>query len=140
MSEETTRQVSPNDRGCDHAEAIIPVSICLLGLTFDSPNLGVGALLDGSMRGILASCPDAKISILDYGYEAFTRSVECDGRSVPIDFVNLRFSKKIYLANNIAYLMSMCLLLRYLAPTSVEKYFVRRNRILRHISTVDTVA
>lgn len=116
------------------------VSICLLGLTFDSPNLGVGALLEGSIRGILTCYPDAKLSVLDYGYEPFTRSFEFNGKVVPIEFINLRFSKKFYLRNNIAYLLLVSFFVRYLAPRGVRRSIIARNETLRRMSEIDLFA
>jgi colanic acid/amylovoran biosynthesis protein len=116
------------------------VSVCLLGLTFDSPNLGVGALLEGSIRGILTCYPEARLSVLDYGYEPFTRSFEFEGKMVPIEFINLRFSKKFYLRNNVAYLLLLSFLLRYLAPARIRKYLIERNTTLRQMSAVDLFA
>lgn len=140
MNEQSNGHTCPRNGGdlCSGSDS--PISICLLGLTFDSPNLGVGALLDGSLQGILTCYPHARLSVLDYGYESFTKFFEFQGRSVPVEFVNLRFSKQFYLENNVAYLLFLSILLRYLAPESVKKYFIERNRTLRHISKVDTVA
>lgn len=137
-----TDQSSPprRSRGPEHAVTERPVNICLLGLTFDSPNLGIGALLDGSIQGILHSIPGANISVLDYGVEPFVRLVEFEGRRVPVEFVNLRFSKKVYLTNNIAYLIIVAFFLRYLTPRSVREYFVGRNSTLRHIARLDMAA
>jgi colanic acid/amylovoran biosynthesis protein len=137
-----TDESSPPRRSRAQAHPVSerPVNICLLGLTFDSPNLGIGALLDGSVRGILHSLPGASISVLDYGVEPFVRFLEFEGRRVPVEFVNLRFSKKVYLANNIAYLIILAFFLRYLAPRPVREYFVGRNRTLRHIARFDVAA
>ncbi len=116
-----------------------PLNICLLGITFDSPNLGVGALLDGSIRGLFHCYPGANISILDYGYEPFERLFDFEGRQIPIKFVNLRFSKKFFLKNNIAYLILLAFLLRYFTPPKLRKRLIEGNRTLQHIAEADIV-
>lgn len=121
------------------AGGAVPVSICLLGLTFDSPNLGVQALLDGSVRSILSACPGAKISVLDYGYDSFSRSARFGDRTADIEFVNLRFSKKLFLPNNIALLMVIATLLKCV-PRRFRTYFTNKNETLRKISQLDMAA
>ena len=60
-----------------------PVKVALMGVTFDSPNLGVGALLGGSISAILSNYPNAQISVLDYGYDPFHRNVRFNDRWTP---------------------------------------------------------
>ncbi len=115
------------------------LKICLLGVAFDSPNLGVGALTDGAIRGILKNFPDAEISILDYGYRPLEFTFELDGRRAPVQLINMRFSKKFYLKNNIAYLLSLALLLRCFAPAKLRDHIARRNTVLRHLAGADVV-
>ncbi len=82
--------------------------IALMGVTFDSPNLGVGALLGGSISAILSNYPNAQISLPRLlATIPFRRNVRFDDRDVAIDFVNLRFSKRLFLPNNIAYLIAL---------------------------------
>ena len=101
-----------------------------MGVTFDSPNLGVGALLGGSISAILSNYPNAQISVLDYGYDPFRRNVRFGDRDVAIDFVNLRFSKKLFLPNNIAYLIALALLMRVLPIKSLRDRIINRNSTL----------
>ncbi len=70
--------------------------VVLMGVTFDSPNLGVGALLGGSISAILSNYPNAQISVMDYWRDPFRRSVRFNDRDVAVDFVNLRFSKRLF--------------------------------------------
>jgi colanic acid/amylovoran biosynthesis protein len=114
-----------------------PVKVALMGVTFDSPNLGVGALLGGSISAILSNYPSAQISVLDYGYDPFRRNVRFNDRDVAIDFVNLRFSKKLFLPNNIAWLIALALLLRILPVKSLRERIIARNSTLKFISETD---
>ncbi len=117
-----------------------PIKVCLLGVTFDSPNLGVGALLDGAIIGILHCHADAVISLLDYGREGFCRTCEVNGRAISIEFVNMRFSKKFYLRNNVAFLIVLATLNRYLFPKWLQNRIIRGNATLRHIQDTDVFA
>jgi colanic acid/amylovoran biosynthesis protein len=114
-----------------------PVKVALMGVTFDSPNLGVGALLGGSISAILSNYPNAQISVLDYGYEPFRRNVRFNDRDVAIDFVNLRFSKKLFLPNNIAYLIALAVLKRLMPIKSFRNRIIARNSTLKFISETD---
>jgi colanic acid/amylovoran biosynthesis protein len=114
-----------------------PVKVALMGVTFDSPNLGVGALLGGSISAILSNYPNAQISVLDYGYEPFRRNVRFNDRDVAIDFVNLRFSKKLFLPNNIAYLIALAILMRIIPIKSLRNRIIARNQTLKFISETD---
>ena len=111
--------------------------VALLGVTFDSPNLGVGALLGGSISAILSTYPDAQISVLDYGYDPFRRNFRFKDRDVAVDFVNLRFSKRLFLPNNIAYLIALSLLLRLIPIKSLRSRIIERNATLKFISETD---
>ena len=112
-------------------------TICLLGIAFDNYNLGVGALADGAIRSILKCDQNTQISVLDYGYEPLEHWIDfCDGR-VRIQFVNIRFSKKFYLRNNIAYLLLLAFLLKYFLPAALRKSIVKRNPVLSHLEGVD---
>jgi colanic acid/amylovoran biosynthesis protein len=114
-----------------------PVKVALMGVTFDSPNLGVGALLGGSISAIISNYPNAQISVLDYGYDPFRRNIRFNDRDVAIDFVNLRFSKRLLLPNNIAYLIALAVLLRLIPVTSLRDRIISRNSTLKFISETD---
>jgi colanic acid/amylovoran biosynthesis protein len=113
------------------------LNVALLGVTFDSPNLGVGALLGGSIAAILSNFPNARISVLDYGYNPFQRPVLHNGAEVPVDFVNLRFSKRVLLPNNIAYLIALALLVRILPFKFLRNRIINNNASLKFISQID---
>src|SRR5579859_7689179 len=116
------------------------IKVCLLGVTFDSPNLGVGALLYGAVGGILSCYPNAVISVLDYGRQSFRRTLALHGQTTSIEFVNMRFSKKFYLRNNVALLILMAVLNRYLFPKWLQNKVIQGNPILRHVQETDIFA
>src|ERR1700722_5657723 len=113
------------------------LKIALLGVTFDSPNLGVGALLGGSIAAILSNYPNARISVLDYWRTPLHRTIRFNDRDVAIDLVNLRFSKRLFLPNNIAYLIALSILLRLIPIKSLRNRIIERNSTLKFISETD---
>jgi colanic acid/amylovoran biosynthesis protein len=111
--------------------------IALMGVSFDSPNLGVGALLGGSISAILSNYPNAQISLLDYWHTPLHRTVRFGDRDVAIDLVNLRFSKRLFLPNNVAYLIALSILLRLIPIKSLRNRIIERNSTLKFISETD---
>jgi colanic acid/amylovoran biosynthesis protein len=107
----------------------------LLGATFGTGNMGVGALTAGALKIIAHQYPDATVSLLDYGREPVVSVVELNGRNVQVPLVNLRFSWKILLANNVGALLAMACITR-LVP-GVRDVLLRRNRWLRAIAKAD---
>ena len=116
-----------------------PLRICLVGVPLDCPNLGIGALFYGSVDGIVHRFPDATISVMDFAREGARTTIEVNGQSVPINFVNIRFSKKFYLRNNISVVLPLAVLNRFL-PKWLRKKIVAGNPVLQHIEDTDIFA
>jgi colanic acid/amylovoran biosynthesis protein len=113
------------------------LKISILGAAFNTPNMGVGALAAGTLTSICHQHPDAEISFLDYGKQGMTVEFPLQGRTIPVKFVNLRFSKKLYLPNNIALLILFSLALRLLPIRRLRYGLGARNTWLRHIYDSD---
>ncbi len=112
---------------------------CILGATFSNCNLGVGALAGGIVTSIVSRYPGADVSILDYAREASTYNYRVGERVVPVQIVNVRFSKKVYLSNNIALLIFLTLLLRLVPSKTLRHKLMMRNQVLRHILQADAI-
>src|SRR4051812_48452733 len=82
-------------------------NILLLGASFSTGNMGVGALAAGALTIVSRRFPGATISLLDYGREAAVFVNQVDGRAISVPLVNIRFSWKILSANNIAALLAL---------------------------------
>ncbi len=95
--------------------------VLLLGATFATDNMGVGALASGAISILARQYPDAQISFLDYGREPTRSPVEVDGRSFEVPLVNLRFSWKVFLKNNIVYLLVLAGLSRVLGEGFAQR-------------------
>lgn len=114
------------------------LKVCLLGASFHVGN-GVRALTMGTIQCVLHSNPEAEVSLLDYAKEGGEVHFTWRGRTIAIRVINLRFSKKFYLANNVARLIATSLLLK-LIPSVVRTKMIRRNLWLQHINEADLVA
>ena len=90
------------------------LTIGLLGASFGTNNLGVAALASGTVASVCHSYPDAQIFLIDYAKEPATYQVSVPGGVATVELVNIRFSKRFYLRNNIAYLLFLALCLRLL--------------------------
>jgi polysaccharide pyruvyl transferase WcaK-like protein len=102
--------------------------------------MGLNALSVGAIRAICQSFPLAGITLLDYGKGGGRRQVEVNGNLVEIDVVCVRFSKKLYLGNNIAVLLLLAMLLRLVPSAWLRKKIVRHSAPLRALDESAFVA
>ncbi len=114
------------------------VRVVLLGAGFGTGNMGVAALASGTIASALTSFPNAKVWLLDYGREAEVYDFRHGDTSFKVELINLRFSKKLFLSNNIARLLGTALLL-WLLPPETRQAFIRRNRWLSTIDGADII-
>src|SRR5204862_509086 len=117
-------------------DAIAPPGTGLSGLVtqiwdhnayFATPLSGSGdpsALTARTIACILHRYPDAAISLLDYGREGLPILFRFRDSWIPIQFVNMRFSKKLYLPNNIAVLILLALALKFLPWRGIRKRII----------------
>ena len=124
---------------CDPFRMKKPQHIFLLGAGLDTGNLGVGALTVGAIKCLKTQFPDAEISMLNYGKSESAQSVRLEGRQVSIPVVNMRFSWRVYLSNNIIVLLGLALLLKC-SPRKLRAGLINKNRCLRELNEADFVA
>ncbi len=110
--------------------------ILLLGATFGSGNMGVCALTAGSIEACLLAWQNAKILLLDYEKTPVTFQYSSMTGPVEVELLNLRFSKRVFLRNNIALLIVLATVLK-LVPFSLRRYIVLRNKYLNEIDKAD---
>jgi polysaccharide pyruvyl transferase WcaK-like protein len=108
----------------------------LLGATFSTNNLGVGALTAGALSAVLHHDPEAEVRLLDYGSASAQAGTVIRSRPVQVPLVNLRFSWKIFLPNNVALLLVLACLARWL-PARIAGRIVAGNRWLSAIRQSD---
>jgi polysaccharide pyruvyl transferase WcaK-like protein len=114
--------------------------IGLLGASFETQNMGVGALAAGAIKCILKQFPNASVFLLDYARERSNHALALDGKEVAVPLVNMRFSKKFYLANNIFVLLLIAVVLKIIPSEKGRNWLATRNSCLRKICQADLFA
>lgn len=116
------------------------LKIGLLGASLGTDNLGVSALAAGAVRCILHRFPQAEVFFLDYRKESCTHHLALEGQRIGIPIVNMRFSKKFYLANHIAPLILFAFVLKLIFFQKLRHRLIAGNACLRHIHGADLIA
>lgn len=116
------------------------MQICLMGVSFETGNMGVHALTYATIKCVLAQLPDAEITILDYGYRPKEYNLRIGDKSTTIPLVNMRFSKKFYLKNNIVMLLFFSYILKLMPFLFLRKRIIENNSCLRAVLNADIVA
>jgi colanic acid/amylovoran biosynthesis protein len=116
------------------------MKILVLGATFGTNNMGVSALAAGSIKCVLSQYPEAQVSFLDYGRESSVSYHSSNGQNLAIPLVNMRFSKKFYLRNNIAMLIFQAVLLRFIPFKKFRNWIISENLCLQAIQDADLAA
>jgi len=114
--------------------------ICLLGASFGTSNMGVNALTAGTLKAFYEQYPDGELFLLDYGKKEITYNFQMGDHLLPVQLVNIRFSKKIYLKNNIALLIVLAVLSRIIPLRHIKEEVILRNYWLSRIANADIVA
>ena len=109
------------------------IKICLTGASFDTPNLGVSALAESSIKCIAHRWPNAEILILGSTDSDKQRFIKTQHKQVKLSGISVKFSKNIFLPNHFLRLMFYLCLLRILQFKSVRQYLMNRNQTLRLI-------
>jgi len=73
-----------------------------MGAAFNTDNMGIGALTCGILQSIIHNLPDSEIVIVDYSRTPDSYQFIYKTICKKIRLVNIRFSKNIFLNNNIA--------------------------------------
>jgi colanic acid/amylovoran biosynthesis protein len=115
------------------------MKIGLLGVSFETQNLGVSALTAGTIQCILHRWPRAEIFILDYGETGRTYTLQVGDRQVSIPLVNMRFSPQVYLKNNVAFLILLCLFLKLIPFKGLRRKLTAGNPCLKELESADLV-
>ncbi|MEO7145079.1 MAG: polysaccharide pyruvyl transferase family protein [Bryobacteraceae bacterium] len=115
------------------------LNILLLGATFETGNMGVRALTAGAIKCLLSQYPNARISLLDYSKTSRLYTLNVDNRKISIPLVNMRFSKRLFLPNNIAVLLLLAIVLKLIPFRKLRDSVAARNKCLRHILTSNIV-
>lgn len=110
--------------------------LLLLGATFNTDNMGVGALAAGALTLLHKRYSDADIQFLDYGRTADTIKFSVGNKTLMVPLINLRFSWKLWLPNNIVVVIVLAMLGRCLNQSLRYKLY-QTNGWLKTISQAD---
>lgn len=113
--------------------------ICLLGASFGTNNMGVNALTAGTLKAFFDQYPSGELFLLDYGKNEATYTFQMGDRKLPIQLVNIRFSKKFYLRNNIAMLLLISLIARLVPFKKIKEKLISGNHCLKRLSEASIV-
>jgi colanic acid/amylovoran biosynthesis protein len=111
--------------------------VAVLGATLDTTNMGVGALAAGTIRCVLNVYPEADIRLLDYAKAPSMQTLRLNGREISIPIINMRFSKRLYLSNNIAILLLIAAFLKVIPSKRLRQWIGSKNACLREIQEMD---
>lgn len=124
----------------DSCLARSPLKVCILGATFNTANLGVSVLAAGALQCVLHAFPNASITQLDYARDGYAFQFPHAGRDVDVRFANVRFSKKLYLPNNIAVLLVLAIISKVLRPLpGLRRWVLFHNLSLQQLQEADLV-
>jgi colanic acid/amylovoran biosynthesis protein len=114
--------------------------VCILGASFDTNNLGVGALAESSIRCVVSRWPDAEIILLAGSREERQHHLRLLGRDVTAADVPIRFCKNVFLPNHFSVLAAYAILTRLLPFRGVRNWACRRNRYFELLAEADLYA
>jgi colanic acid/amylovoran biosynthesis protein len=114
-----------------------PTNVCILGATFDTGNMGVSMLAAGAIQFVARSFPQARITLLDYARTGYEFDFPYEGREIRVQLLNIRFSKRFYLANNLAMLILLVLVYRLAPFERFRRQLLLRNKYLKTILESD---
>jgi colanic acid/amylovoran biosynthesis protein len=113
--------------------------ICLLGASFGTSNMGVNALTAGTLKSFYTKYPHGDLFLLDYGKKEATYYLRVGNETVPVQLVNIRFSKKFYLKNNIALLIVLAIMIRFIPIKRIKEKLISGNFYLSQLTSTDIV-
>jgi len=103
-----------------------PKELLILGADYSTGNMGVDALLSGSVASAQNAAPSMRIRLLTYGRG------DGQGRG-GIEQVNLRFSWKLFLPNNVLRLLMVAWLVRVIPWVPMRQRMWDLHPVLREI-------
>ena len=117
-----------------------PIQVVLLGASLNTGNMGLSALTAGTITSVLNTFPNARFFLLDYAREPGTYTLRCRNSSINVELVNIRFSKKFFLRNNIARLLAEVLAIKLLPRSGWKQSLLESNPYFKRILSADIVA
>ena len=115
------------------------MKICLLGVSFDTGNMGVNALAESSIKVILHRWPDAEVTLLGTGITDGEYGLVISGRKVRVKILRLRFCRNIFLRSHCFVLLLNALLIRLLPLKGFKNLLSAINPYVKMLLEADKV-
>jgi len=115
------------------------MKFCLLGASFDTPNMGVSALAESSIKVLLNRWPGAEILLLGSGRREREYNITISQRSLRLRNFPIRFCKNIFLPNHWLVLLLHGLLQRILPWRRFQKFLSAGNPYVKELNETDVV-
>ena len=116
------------------------MTVCLLGASFDTGNMGVSALAESSIKCILNRWPNAEVTLLASGREDGKHQLTILDRQVSMRKLPIRFCKNVFLPNHFCVLFLYALLFKLVPHERLKSYLKSRNSYFEQIVETDLVA
>lgn len=116
-----------------------PLQVSILGASLSTDNMGVATLASGVVKSIMAYYPEAGVFFLDYSPAEVEHRLLIGEISVSIPTISMRFSKKLFMSNNITTLLLLAILRRGLPKRLQKTLPSATNRCLRQILGADLI-
>ena len=113
------------------------VRICLLGASFDTPNLGVSALAESCVKCILHRWPEAEVTLLGSGHTAGEFYLKVADKEIVVRKVPIRFCMNIFLPTHFLKLAFYACLLKLLPFRALRNFLMAHNSCLKLILQTD---
>jgi polysaccharide pyruvyl transferase WcaK-like protein len=137
--ESASQRLLAHDPGLAVGLQKVPTRILFLGTSFSACNMGLGALASGTMASVFRAFPKVQLCVLDYGKEPLTYKARYEARTVLVPLINIRFSKKFFLKNNVARLLLTALVLKLVPAASLRKKMLAGNSYLNSVREANLV-
>lgn len=116
------------------------MNICLLGISFNTGNMGVGALAESSIKIILNKWPDAEVILLGSDYKPQQHRLFVSGKEICVKTLPIRFCKNIFLPYHFLRFVFCGLLVKVLPTSQLKNTRVNRNPFFKILYEIDFVA
>lgn len=115
-------------------------SILLLGASFDTGNLGVGALAESSIKILRRTYPGAAITLFGDGYEPREVNVAVGQEHLAVRCVPVRFCRNIGLPYHFLWFMLWGVLAKLTPGRRAKRWLLGRNAYCRALRDADLAA
>src|ERR1017187_101627 len=108
-------------------------TVNILGVTYNTLNYGVWVLLSGTVQQLVRNRPSVRIHVLDYLKSAAIWDEDTEQGILPIEVINLRFSWRFYLQNNVVRLLLIAFVSRLIFSSRLRKRVLSANPWFKRI-------